>query len=98
MTVEKLITVLGFYYDNALFTERPPIQLNDRMYAGLEEITPEAMKRHLRGMIDQCLYKFIPPGHTQDIEKAHRWLGYIQGELRAMGKYSINQMREHSRS
>lgn len=33
----------------------------------------------------------------EDMEKACRWLGFVQGVLWARGLYSINDMREHNR-
>ena len=31
------------------------------------------------------------------LEKAMRWLGYIQGVCHALGRYSCNELRDHSR-
>jgi len=33
-----------------------------------------------------------------DLDKANRWLGFIQGVLWTRGFYSIEEMREHNRS
>ena len=33
----------------------------------------------------------------KDMEKACRWLGFIQGVLWSRGTYSIDDMREHNR-
>lgn len=30
-------------------------------------------------------------------DKAHRWLGYVQGIFHALGLWSLDQLREHSR-
>ena len=34
----------------------------------------------------------------EDVEKAHRWLGFVQGVLWAEGIFTIDEMREHNRS
>lgn len=34
---------------------------------------------------------------TQDLEKACRWLGFIQGVLWVRGFYTVDDMREHNR-
>ncbi|RJO60011.1 hypothetical protein C4544_06605 [candidate division WS5 bacterium] len=38
--------------------------------------------------------KFAEKG---DLEKAGRWLGFIQGTLWALNIYSIDEMRDHNR-
>lgn len=32
---------------------------------------------------------------SEDFEKAHRWLGFIQGVLFCVGHYTIDEMRSH---
>lgn len=95
MTRQELTANLKFYYD-AAFTERPAIEMNDRMYAGLEEIPEETMRRHIKWM---CLkgIRFVAEGGQAGFEKALVWLGYIQGELRAMRKFCVNELRAHNR-
>lgn len=61
-------------------------------------VSPESMREHLLWMIHHCVYVLIPSGDINEIIKANRWLGYIQGELRAMREFSIAQLRDHSRS
>lgn len=100
MTIHKLISVLEFYDEwMAGFSGTDPRQFSETDYASA--IIPRAViRRHLRWMIRQTLVtlKTEVPLTRQAIEKAHRWLGYIQGELRAMGDFTVSQLREHSRT
>lgn len=34
--------------------------------------------------------------NPSEVDKAHRWLGFIQGTLWACGHYTIDEMRAHS--
>lgn len=110
MTTEKLTEVLQFYFDKITDRDKPycgvfcgyeymvdPIQLPSYMYSRVD-LSRLHVACHLAWMCEQCLKVFIPEGPEQDIGKANRWLGYVQGELRAEGVYSITDLREHSRS
>ena len=50
---------------------------------------------HLRWMLNE-IPKFLETPNK--IEKAHRWLGFVQGVLYASGFYSIDEMKSHNRS
>lgn len=41
----------------------------------------------------ECAIGFIGSG---ELDKAHRWLGFVQATLWACGHYSIDEMRAHS--
>jgi 8-oxo-dGTP diphosphatase len=56
-----------------------------------QEIPRAAMMEHLKWM---CME--IMTGRVRG-NKASRWIGYIQGELRAHGKFNINQLRTQTR-
>lgn len=45
---------------------------------------------HILWMIDEMK-------NMDDQEKANRWLGFIQGAFWAMGKFTIDEMRDHNR-
>lgn len=92
--VTKLKALLQFYYDN--LTEYPAIELNDRQYNGTEEIDDKSLRRHLKWMAARCLLVFLVP-ETFDLRKAATWAGYIQGELRAKGVFTITQLRKQTR-
>lgn len=55
------------------------------------EIDPAAMRSHLKWMCQQILDGMVTGS------KAQRWIGYIQGELRALGIFTIGQLRYHTR-
>lgn len=93
MTITKLRSVIEFYCrwldTRAVCQERPedPSHLD-----------------HLLWMTTQCLGKFLlergieeDTPHTE-IDKAHRWLGYIQGCLLCRGHFTLTELRDHSRS
>ncbi len=48
---------------------------------------------HAHWMVREAI-TFIAAGR---IEKAHRWLGFIQGVLWSCGHFTIDQMKEHNR-
>jgi hypothetical protein len=43
---------------------------------------------HIKWMLEEL---------PEDLDKANRWLGFIQGVLWANGMYTIDDMREHNR-
>ncbi len=49
---------------------------------------------HCHRMLNQ-IEAFIRAGR---VEKAHRWLGFIQGALWASGFFSIDEFKNHNRS
>ena len=34
----------------------------------------------------------------EDVDKAHRWLGFIQGAFWLLGDFTIDEMREHNKT
>lgn len=48
---------------------------------------------HLRYMLNQ-IDDFVDAGR---IEKAFRWLGFVQGVLWSLGLYSIEELADHNR-
>lgn len=89
MTREHLENTLRFYYDTWA-RHYPPTRLdtndmfpaNDRAKA----------VRHALWMCDLAL-GFLANG---ELDKAHRWLGFVQGVFWACGHYSIDELRVHS--
>jgi hypothetical protein len=84
VTTEKLKSVLEFYQ----------FWLEGR-YPCEECPDDAAHPAHLLWMTTQCLGKFIPAG---DVDKAHRWLGFIQGCLLCGMFFTLAELREHSRT
>lgn len=50
---------------------------------------------HLMWMCDKAEFEFIP---QNQVDKAMRWLGFIQGVLCARGVFTLEELRAHSRS
>lgn len=48
---------------------------------------------HCAGMLDQ-MEEFVQQGR---MEKAFRWLGFLQGCLWSVGVYTIEEMKNHNR-
>lgn len=113
MTLEKLIEVLRFYDAHLAQTAGvEPERLGDVGMRIRSKWAMDALplRRHLRWMVKECLEVHLkdvrkPAPDLQTAEntlngwhKALRWLGYIQGELRALGDFSIDDLRSHSRT
>lgn len=94
MTPEKLASAMDFYDLELRGGERPALisRFSREQYAQ-KQLDPFWVRCHLRWMIDEMKAFYL-----LDIEKAMRWLGYIQGELRGMGLYSTSELRDHSRT
>jgi hypothetical protein len=90
MSPEKLRSILAFY-DEWLDKERHHVDAkkHDAPTHWIEKY------QHLRWMCRQCIDVFIPAG---EIEKSMRWLGFIRGVLFERGDFTIEQLRDHSRS
>jgi len=55
--------------------------------------TKENMLAHCHGMLDE-IEVFVAEGR---IEKAFRWLGFIQGCLWSTGHYTLDELKNHNR-
>jgi hypothetical protein len=99
MTVSKLIEVLEFYRDFLHQKGISPVQFSETCY-GLKAPDPLLVKRHLAWMVREqsATLQTETPLSRPSVEKAMRWLGYIQGELRALGYFSVGELRDHSRT
>ncbi len=87
MTPEKL-TQLFKFYDNDL-AKRGISVAQQQEFA----ITRYSNLEHLRYMCDRAL-DFVEENR---IEKAMRWLGFIQGVLFAESMFNLTELKEHSR-
>ncbi len=105
MTTVKLREVFQRYRDYLAGYEGfnlVPKELPERSYNITAHLVEEFdLLCHLMWMCDRCLKIFIPlaekPGMPEELAKAHVWLGYIQGELRAANHFSIRDLRDHNR-
>lgn len=89
MTPEKVIEVIEIY--RQLFVERnigkidyPHNELLDVRMHGLE---------HCHGMFDKMI-EFV---HEGRMEKAFRWLGFVQGVLWAFRIFPLTELKNHNR-
>ena len=81
MSRERMLEVLQMYADELSYVE--PKRENEG----------GTRREHLRWM---CLeaQRHI---EKNEMEKANRWLGFIQGSFWMFATYSIDEMREHNR-
>lgn len=59
-------------------------------------ISPERSLGHIYFMIDE-VEGFLKQGDQESLEKAFRWLGFIQGVLWANNIHTIRELAEHNR-
>lgn len=90
MTAEHLKSVLAFYQKHLGESGHySPIQKPDDM---------PFLERY--GSLNHCLWmcgQALDMIERKDVDKAMRWLGFIQGAMWSFGVFTIEQMREHSR-
>ncbi len=89
MTEEKTIRVLEEYYQYLESMDVEPIKILPNIVLQ----NPEDGLAHCMAMIPETI-KFLKEGR---IEKAYRWLGFIQGVLWANGQYNINDLKSHNK-
>lgn len=108
MTKEKLKSVFQFYLDvltkESIRRSRFPNANPQHYPLDPQRLTDDDMKQHfmlppigeLSHLRFMCVesQKFIDAGK---IDKAMRWLGFLQGVLWARGIYSLDDLRNHSR-
>ena len=106
MTTVKMKKVFESYLHYLLtykaYDGLKPVELPKELYdATPKDIDEFTLMCHLAWMCQRCLNVFIPlaekGGTGEEKEKALVWLGYVQGELRAAGHFSITNMRDHNR-
>lgn len=91
MTKEKIIAALRMYEDEIMeISMKYPEQdgVNSGSYTSIS-----SAKAHIKYMCRQTV-QFLEEGR---VEKAMRWLGFIQGALWVLGEYSIAELKEHNR-
>ena len=105
MSPEKLQKVLETYCER--LNEYPPVNREDIRLEQSNHFGNCEILCYIHWMCDACRKildnALIPDGHSApiidltEIEKAMRWLGFIQGVLWICGIYTIDEMREHNR-
>ncbi|MFA6588155.1 MAG: hypothetical protein WCT08_03735 [Patescibacteria group bacterium] len=89
MTKDKLLKIIELY--KTLLSDYPTKELASYE---VHPQTDEEFLVHLNWMLDR-MREQVTQGK---LEKAFRWLGFIQGVLSAKGIRTIAQLREDSRS
>ncbi len=90
MTKDKLKSVLLFYKD---YLKKKGSKNKSADYDKLGP-TKEEARNHSMSMI----LRNDSPFKANKIEKAFRWLSFIQGVLWVTGVLTLNQLKNHSRS
>lgn len=94
VTSEKVIEVLSFYRMELRKSGVQAVQLEEGQYLlPFCELPEGAHSSHTAWMCDQAI-EFVETGM---MEKAFRWLGYIQCALYRDGVYCLDDLKEHSR-
>lgn len=94
MTGEKVKQVLAFYRIHLVLKLTPmngPVEAV-RASSDSLHLTPLDRVKHLHWMIDEA-EKLVDENR---IEKAMRWLGFIQGVLWSMSFFSVDQLKVHN--
>ena len=85
----KILEVINIYRKH--FTEKGIVSA-DFPHIGRPN-SKRAILAHCHGMLDK-MDGFVKEGR---IEKAFRWLGFVQGCLWSTRQYSLEELRNHSR-
>jgi hypothetical protein len=71
---------------------------------GARPASPSALKdcQHVLWMLDEMdkmdlPHDFPDPSYLADLEKFHRWLGFVQGVLWGHGIFDLDELREQTR-
>lgn len=94
MNAQKVSEVFGRYETHLQQMGVVPRQLAEEEYLVLPEALTESQ------ILGHLLYMCTAGAeHAQNggLDKAFRWLGFVQGTLWSRGIYPINDLKEHSR-
>lgn len=92
MTNEKLISVFQRYLDTLTSMGVTAKQLDDYTVPA-STLGPEPILSHLAYMCETAIQLVL----NGRVDKAFRWLGFIQGVLWTADVYSVEDMKNHSR-
>lgn len=93
MTASHLKEVLSLYHNK--WSKHYPPEHQDT--ANLDPRNKEKVLSHTMWMCEQAI-EFANNGAQKDVEKAMRWLGFIQCALFYTGHYTIDELRAQSAS
>jgi hypothetical protein len=90
MTGEDIKSLMVIY--KSIFREYSPKKIDGNRHASFD-VDKEAVFSHLRYMMDE-IDRFVDEGI---LDKAFRWLGFIQGILFYEGYYSLDSLKQHNK-
>jgi len=90
MTGEKVLEVIAFYRSEF---EARRVGPEKHPYDSLPADDAAAL-RHCHQMLDR-MEEFVREGH---MDKAFRWLGFLQGVLWRCGVFTLDELRHHNMS
>jgi len=94
VTKEKVLEVIGMYEDGFKRFGSAPVDFPDnRLIEAVSTSARRSVLAHCRGMIPK-MRAFITEGR---MDKAFRWLGFIQGCLWCTGIFCLEDLKNHSR-
>jgi hypothetical protein len=96
MTNQKLKSIFHEYYTylhnlNTGIQTKQLVEEDTKIFQ--DEIPPAMTRGHLLFMCSEA-QKFVDEGR---IEKAMRWLGFLQGVLWSDNEFSLDELKNHSR-
>lgn len=89
MTKQKLFEVIALYEKFLIDRGARSIKSDENAHP-----TPASALDHALAMLPE-MRMFIREGR---LEKAFRWLGFIQGLLWSLGEFSLSELKSHSRT
>lgn len=92
MPKEQIIEVAALYLARLVSLGAEVVRMAQMDKPFQAEVEDEALKNHLAWMCDRII-KLAEDG---ELEKAGRWLGFVQGCLFMYGEYTIDEMRTHN--
>jgi hypothetical protein len=94
MTLPELREAFEFYKRFLTDSVRAvPVELDEDMQA--RKIVPlRHIVNHLLWVVDTCLEVLVDPEQS-NVSTLQRCLGYVRGELRCLGYFSVNELRAH---
>lgn len=94
MTNEKLISLFEMYLCHLEQSDIVPEEMPEELkHLRAGHVSASVHLRHVAYMCEMAI-RFVKEGR---IEKAMRWLGFVQSSLYHNGLYAIDDLREHSR-